>query len=126
VNRISTIITKGAARLELRAWLAATIEAVKRCPSLSSILRKREPQAPKGLVIAARIIMILAGVLFFTEAVLLLTAGWMNISLGLILIGSALAFISLGLVWLGGQRSCDDTCNKPLVWIAEFLTRIIG
>lgn len=117
---------KGAARLDIRSLLADKAEASKRWPSLAFMLRRREPQAPKGFVIAARGILVLAGLLFFAEGILLLTAGCMSLSFGLILLGVALALASVGLAWLGVERIRDDTCNTPVVLVAEFLSRILG
>ena len=110
----------------MRSLLAVKHEASKRWSALRSALRRRAPQAPKGLVIVARIILVLAGLLFFTEALLLLTAGWMSISSGLILLGSALVLGSLGLVWLGIERSRGEIRNAPVVLVAELLSRILG
>ena len=112
--------------MDLRSVFAAKSGIARAGTSWRSFLRKREPEAPKGCVLAARAILVLAGVLFTFEGVLLVTAGCVSVSWGFILLGAAIVLASLGVVWIGIQPGRDGVCNAAVALVAELLARILG
>jgi len=123
VNKFVALIQRGTAGLDLRQSLA---EASKRRHWLRMALRPREPQASKWCIIAARGVVFLVGLYFAAVGAFLIAAGCMSLSWGSIVAGGIIMPTALLLGWSGIARRRSNLCNPPVVFVAEFLSRICG
>ena len=89
-------------------------------------LRKREPRASKGFILAARIIVGLAGLLFAAIGALLIASGSESPSWAMICGGVVIVLPSLLLVWAGLISNRSDVCDAAVVLVADFLFGIFG
>jgi len=90
------------------------------------LLRRRQAQANKSHILAARATVVLVGLSFAATGAMLMAAGFMSAAWGLAVAGGLIVPVCLALVWSGIAPTADNLCNPPVAFVAEFFTRIWG
>ena len=123
MNKLLALIQQGKERLHMGQFSA---EASKTRSLLRVVLRRREPRASKGCIIAARGVVIVVGVYFAAVGAFILSAGCLSASWGSILAGVVIIPVSLHLAWSGITRIRENACSPAVAFVAEFLSRFSG
>lgn len=90
------------------------------------VLRGREPKASKGCVVAARVVVVLAGLLFAAFGALLIWGGWDDSSWEMIGGGAVIVLPSLGLIWSAITSNPGDVGEAAVILVSELLSGMFG
>jgi hypothetical protein len=89
----------------------------RKAPPIRFRGRVIESRTQKFLVFVARLVVGLAGLLFFLLALMVIKAGIGDHSLSLAAVGSLLALSALILVWAGFTSNGRDVCEAALIFL---------